>query len=128
MSRIAKFVVIACIAMLIPASLLAGFMVRSHQAGQEAAQAAVEQYEARTGSTGVSALWVDGWRDCAIIELGHGQQGLASVAMHKAGSRWITGRSTEESRASFDSDDIGSRHDCLVLARSTGYVTNGAPE
>jgi hypothetical protein len=128
MSRTAKFVTIACAAM-IPVALLAGLMARSrHVAEQEVARAAVEQYEARTGRTGVSALWVDDWRDCAIIQLGRGQEGLASVAMQKIGSRWVTGRSTEESGVGFDSDDIDSRNACLVVAGSTGYMTNGEPD
>jgi hypothetical protein len=92
-----------------------------------AAQAAVQQYESRTRSTDVQIFLVSTWRGCAIVELyGSGQQFDAHIVMKQVNGQWMTALSTEDPEVSFDSDDVGSRHECLLLADSSGPISNGA--
>lgn len=124
MRRTLWSVIILCVVTIPVACLLAWLPPHSHEAGEGAARAAVEQFETRSGSTGATAEMVYGWQDCAIISLRDGPH----VAMRKVGAQWITGRTTEDGSASFDEDDISSREECLTLADSTGPIVNGGPE
>ena len=114
-------------AVLLPVAGLTVWVGRSRHRDQAASQAAMKQFEARSGRTDVTVFLVDGWSDCAIVSLSGGAQGGPAIAMKKVGSRWVTGRSTEEEDVGFDSDDIGGRRDCLAVANSSGPLTNGAP-
>jgi hypothetical protein len=91
--------------------------------------AAVAQYQARTGLTHVRVEAAAGWSDCAVVELFDPvARAGAAVVLLQDGGHWRIIRTSGED-VGFDTDDvIGEHQGCLDLARSTGPVTNGAPD
>jgi hypothetical protein len=116
LSRVKRLGLFAVILLVVVAALL----IRDERADTAAGQAALQQYQQRTGRTDAAVGWTSRYGDCAVVALvNSGDEGLASIAVKRVGSVWVTGRSTEEG-VSFDSDDVGSERECLQVADSSG--------
>ena len=52
------------------------------------------------------------WNRCAVVELSHGGEGLATVTMEKQNGQWVLAKTSTES-AYFDTDDVNDEASCL---------------
>lgn len=112
-TRLLVIVLIAFSSLVLAAwATFGGLLLHEHRQDGRVDAAAIAQYGALHGMTGLEVSRGRTWNRCAVVELSYGSEGGGTVTMEMRNGEWVLATTSTEAHY-FDTDDVNDEAACL---------------